>query len=277
MALEIAELTPWLLSDEETIAVQSGSDNILVSSKLHNGSLVIMVVNRVNEPLKAEIRMKRYINGKAIVLFENRSVTVSGGYFSDQIQAFGSQVYMVDINPDKQNAKFNPKNLIRDPGFEDISSPGIPASCYAWTGDARGATYFLDSREHYQGNHSLRVLTPEDNKSVSLRFFPFLVKAGASYTISIRVKSDPEQRLFMLQTQSNVPQDKEKQMPQYVEILLGSFGRARFIPDKEWRRYITFVTIPNDTSASFKTNLVLKMPGQGVAWFDQLNVIEDKQ
>ena len=65
-------------------------------------------------------------------------------------------------------------------------------------------------------------------------------------------------------------------MPQYVEVLLGDFGRARFIPDKDWKQYITFVTIPADTLAHFKTNLILKMPGQGVAWFDKVRVTEDK-
>ncbi|HZY25489.1 MAG TPA: hypothetical protein VFE71_06655, partial [Bacteroidales bacterium] len=65
-------------------------------------------------------------------------------------------------------------------------------------------------------------------------------------------------------------------MPQYVEILLGEFGRARFIPDNVWRQYITFVTIPKDTLARVKTNLILKMPGQGVAWFDDVRVTEDK-
>ena len=68
----------------------------------------------------------------------------------------------------------------------------------------------------------------------------------------------------------------KKKMPQYVEILLGEFGHARFIPNNEWRRFITFVTIPTDTLLSFKTNLILKMPGQGVAWFDELNVFEEK-
>jgi hypothetical protein len=66
-------------------------------------------------------------------------------------------------------------------------------------------------------------------------------------------------------------------VPQYVEILLGEFSRARFVPDNEWRRFVTFVTIPGDTLASFKTNLILKMPGQGVAWFDEIKVIEDVQ
>ena len=57
---------------------------------------------------------------------------------------------------------------------------------------------------------------------------------------------------------------------------MGDFARARFVPDKEWREYVTFITIPTDTIASFKTNLILKMPGQGVAWFDQIKVMEDK-
>ena len=68
----------------------------------------------------------------------------------------------------------------------------------------------------------------------------------------------------------------KKEISQYVEVLFGEFGRARFIPDKEWREYVTFVSIPNDTTALFKTNLILKMPGQGVAWFDQVKVREDK-
>jgi hypothetical protein len=65
-------------------------------------------------------------------------------------------------------------------------------------------------------------------------------------------------------------------MPQYVEILLGDLARARFVPDNKWRQYITFVTIPSDTLTRFKTNLILKMPGQGVGWFDNVTVTEDK-
>jgi hypothetical protein len=71
--------------------------------------------------------------------------------------------------------------------------------------------------------------------------------------------------------------NSQKQMPQYVEILLGEFAHARFVPDGEWREFVTFVTIPADTLAKFKTNLILKMPGKGVAWFDQLRVFEEKR
>jgi hypothetical protein len=161
-----------------------------------------------------------------------------------------------------------------DGGFEDLSSPGIPSACYARPGGDRGATYFLDTREHYEGDHSLRLHTPEHGKSVTIRFFPVKVKAGASYIISLWAKSDPEQR-FRPENETNnrVPL---LSYPQYVEVQMGDFCQSWFVPGKEWKQYVTFVTIPPDTSAQFKTNLILRMPGQGVAWFDQVRIVEEK-
>ncbi len=276
MAVEVAELTPWLLSDEETLPVESYSGNILVASRMHNGQLIIMAVNKRNQPLRAVIRINGFNNGRARVLFENRSVTVAGGTISDQLAPFGSQVYLINVKSERQFSESSNINLLKDPGFEDLSTPGIPSACYARPGDDRGATYFLDTREHMEGNHSLRIITPEANKSLYLRFFPFSVQAGSSYAISIWAKSDPEQRFSMLPYKEIVRPIDQRELPQYVEVLLGDFSRARFVPDNEWKRYVTFVTIPSDTLPSFRTNLILKMPGQGVAWFDQMKVFEEK-
>lgn len=276
MAIEVAELTPWLLSDEETLPVESYSKNVLVSSRVHDGQLIIMAVNKINEPISASFRVTGVNNGRARVLFENRFVSVRGGVIADQLAPFGSQVYLVSIKPEKPVSEISNKNLIRDAGFEDLSAPGLPSACYARPGSDRGATYFLDTREYFEGNHSLRVITPKENKSLAIRFFPFYVKAGATYTISLWAKSDPEQRFFPATKQENARLYGKNEMPQNVEILLGEFGRARFVPDNQWRQYVTFVTIPNDTLARFKTNLILKMPGQGVAWFDLVKVTEDK-
>jgi hypothetical protein len=277
MAMEVAELTPWLLSDEETLQVESYNKNILVTSKFHNGQLIVMAVNRINEPLRATIRIKGFNNGKARVLFENRSVMVEGGMINDQLASYGSQVYLININPDNQVGKETNTNLLKDPGFEDLTSTGIPSACYARPGGDRGSTYFLDSREHHEGTHSLRIITPYYDKGVAIRLFPFTVKAGSTYSISIWAKSDPEQRVFPATNRENDRLFIKKDMPQYAEILLGDFGHARFIPDNEWKRYVTFVTIPTDTLATFRINLILKMPGQGVGWFDQLKVFEEKQ
>jgi hypothetical protein len=267
IAMEVAELTPWLLSDEASMPVVSYSPNVSVSSKTHDGQLIVMAVNKKNEPVNASIFIRGLYNSKARVLFENRSVAVNGGVITDQISPFGSQVYLITVNVEKTNPSALLENLLKDPGFEDLSSPGIPSACYARPGGDRGATFFLDSREHYEGTHAVRMITPKEDNSAALRFFPFQVKAGGSYTISLWAKSDPEQRF--LQGNNTVPQ--------YVEVLLGEFGRSRFVPDSEWRRFVTFVTIPVDTLASFKTNLIIKMPGQGVAWFDEIKVSEDSQ
>ena len=276
IAMEVAELTPWLLSDEEPLQVVSNSKNVLVSSRLHNGQLIIMAVNRINEPVSTSFRVTGFSNGKARVLFENRFVSVKGGIITDQLGPFGSQVYLVNIKPEKTVSEVSNTNLIKDSGFEDLSAPGIPSACYARPGGDRGATYFIDTREYVEGNHSLRIITPVEDKSLAIRFFPLSVRAGASYTISIWAKSDPEQRFFDVTKQKNTRLYEKKEMPQYVEVLFGEFGRARFVPDSRWRQYVTFVTIPNDTLARFKTNLILKMPGQGVAWFDVVKVTEDK-
>jgi hypothetical protein len=264
MALEINSLIPWLLSDEVSVPVTSSSKNILVTSRVHNGELVVMAVNRINEPLMVSLQLGRYLNGKADVLFENRKVNVSGGSITDYIQPFGSQVFKIILSEKNEEIKSWKGNLAMDPGFEDITSAGVPAACYAWPGTDRGATYFTDPREHAEGNYSLRLITPADDKGAALRFFPVKVKAGSSYIISVLAKADPEQRIA-----------EANNTPQLVEIGMGEFGKARFVPGKEWKQYITIVSIPSDTLPEIKTNVTLKMPGQGVAWFDMLQVIED--
>jgi hypothetical protein len=276
MAVEVAELTPWLLSDEESIPVSSSSKNISLTSRIHNGQLLIVAVNKINEPVNTTIKFSGKYGGKARVLFENRFIAVKGGNISDQLSPFGSQAYLINLLPEKQLPDKPAANLITDGGFEDLTEPGLPSACYARPGGDRGATYFLDSREYTEGYHSLRIITPSNNKSMAIRFFPVTVRAGASYTISVWAKSDPERRLSLLPKSNSERQSLNNDMPQYVEILLGEFKRARFVPDNKWREYVTFVSIPTDTLAHVKTNLILKMPGQGVAWFDEVKIVEDK-
>ena len=276
MAIEVAELTPWLLSEEETFPVVCYSGNVIVTSRTHNGQLVIMAVNKINEPVSASFKVTGLSTGQVRVLFENRFVSLRGGVITDQLSPLGSQVYLINIKPEKQATDRSNPNLIKDAGFEDLSGPGIPSACYVRPGGDHGATFFLDSRDYSEGNHSLRIITPRENKSLAIRFFPFQVKAGASYTISIMAKSDPERRILSVTNQKNSRLYEKPEMPQYVEVLLGEFGKARFVPDNKWRQYVTFVTIPADTLPRFKTNLILKMPGQGVAWFDQVRVTEDR-
>jgi hypothetical protein len=260
MALEIAEITPWLLSDEKPLPVTANSGNVLVSSALHDGQLIIIAVNKVNSPLKVDINISGSTLSTGKVLFENRSVPVNSGSFSDYLPAFGSQVYLINTRPLKQVIKPYKDNLIKDPGFEDLSSVGTPASCYAWNEGDRGATFFLDSREHFEGNHSLRLVTPHENGGTRLRFFPINIEKGRSYLLTIWART--EQSL-----------NGKKDAP-YFELGLGEFGKTRFYPGEEWQQFVTSVTIPADTIASPRANAILRMPGNGTVWFDMIQVFK---
>jgi hypothetical protein len=56
-----------------------------------------MAVNKLNEPVMANLQLSRALNGKADVLFENRKVNVYGGSITDFIQPLGSQVYKISL------------------------------------------------------------------------------------------------------------------------------------------------------------------------------------
>jgi hypothetical protein len=277
MAMEVAELTPWLLSSEAAPAVESGSSNILTTSRVHKGRLLVIAVNRINDPLPLNLRIRITVSGKARSLFENRILELHGGILSDRIAPFGTQAYLIDLNQNSRETAEPVPNLLRDPGFEDLSAPGVPSACYARPGGDRGATYFLDTREQHSGDHSLRLFTPEKDKGVIIRMFPCKVQAGATYAISVWAKCDPEQRNFPVTSSEKERLYDVNTDKQYAEIRFGAFGTARFVPDSTWRRYMTFVKIPEDTLSTIRTNLVLRMPGEGVAWFDDMKVCELKK
>lgn len=261
MSLEIAEITPWLLSDEKAPEVVTQSKNILVTSCLHEGNVVIIAVNTANSPVRADFRVTGMSGGQVKVIFENRSVIMSNGSFSDYLTALGSQVYLFSLQPDAKQKPPYKGNLIRDPGFEDFYSPGVPSSCYSWNEGDKGSTYFLDTREHLEGGHSLRLVTPKVNEGTRLRFFPVNVSKGSSYFITIWSKAEP------------VTDGLEQAFP-YFEISLGDFGSKKFVLSGKWQQYVTTVTIPEDTILSSRINVILRLPGKGTAWFDMLQVFK---
>ena len=274
MALEIAEITPWLLSDEEPLPVRTDSKNIQVSSAMHDGQLLILVVNNSSSPQKADIRIASFsATGSVRVLFENRSVLMSSGLISDFIPSYGSQVYLVNIKAQKETIQPYRGNLVMDPGFEDNSSPGVPASCYAWNEGDRGATFFIDSREHFEGNHSLRLITPQDNKGSRLRFFPVNITIGRTYMISVRARTDQTIYNVDKNISGNIPSTEKEKKPCF-ELALGDFGKAKFYPGPEWQQFLAAVKIPSDNSLPPKANVILRLPCSGTVWFDMLQVFE---
>jgi hypothetical protein len=262
MALEIAELTPWLLSDEETLPVRTYTGKIIISSAVHDSQLLIITANEADYPQKFVAYISGSTGKKARVLFENRSLSIYSGSFSDYLPALGSQAYIIDLSPVETPFKPYKGNLIKDPGFEDNSSPGVPASCYAWNEGDKGATFFLDTREHIEGNHSLRLVTPQQNKGTRLRFFPMKIQKGRTYILSVWAKGDP------------APEGERNR--HYFELGMGEYGNRKFYIDNEWRQFVTSVTIPWDTIPAPRTNVILRMPAKGTAWFDMIQVFEAK-
>lgn len=274
MALEISELSPWLLSDEPAPEIRTYSDNITVNSYLHAGKSLILAVNTANKPQRIDIIVADSKQGAADVLFESRKIRLASGVLSDYIQAYGSQAYLIDNDPAPNEIYPFKGNMITDPGFEDLSSPGVPSSCYAWNEGDRGATFFIDSREHYEGSHSLRMVTPADNMGPRLRFFPVNVKYGHTYMITIWAKADP--LAGNIRGNNQVPSDipeSVKRFPNF-EIGFAGLGYKKFNPDKNWKQFVTSVTIPADTLLPLRINVMLRMPGAGTGWFDLLQVFE---
>lgn len=260
IAIEIAELTPWLLSDEKPFPVSSSSVSVQVASALHEDKLIVIAVNKSGSPQRVDIRISGAVPGQARVIFENRVVRLNGNTITDYLSSFGSQVYLLSLKPAKETIKPFRGNLITDPGFEDIASPGIPASCYSWNEGDRGSTYFTDTREHIEGTHSLRLITPKENGGTRLRFFPVRIEKGKTYILSVWARTDPEM-------------NPDSKSPAF-ELGLGDYGRKKFIPGAEWKQFVTSVTIPGDSIPSPRANPILRMPGKGVAWFDMIQVFE---
>ena len=275
MAVETAELTPWILSDEDAGISESYTKNVVVTSRIHNGQILILEANKANEPAISTLRIAGMGTTRARVIFENRTVSVINGIISEPLPAFGTQAYLIDIKKAEENNRKWSGNEVKDPGFEDISSAGVPSNCYVKPGTDRGATYFTDTREHLEGNHSLRIITPRDSCGVYLKFFPVTVEAGKSYLISLWSKTDEEQKSTLLIKQPKSGKENRLHERQIVEVSLGDFGKATFVPETGWKQFVTTFTIPEDTLRRFKTNIILNMPGKGVAWFDMLQMIED--
>lgn len=269
IALEIAELTPDINSHHQVPELSSDNSHIHAKAWNRAGLVTIAVVNDQNEPAEFNLKMVNYgFSVEAEVMFENRKIQVGEGSIEDMIDGYGTRVYRFDIRnkPDWKKDQV-PGNLTVDPGFENLVSVGIPAACYASTGDARGNTYFIDSRRFQQGGHSLRLNNPSVKPGTRLSFYSPDYAENKSYTISIMARTGPS---------SNLPGGKNGGPARFM-LALGPEEQI-FNCTGDWQKFeINAVRLIGKEERSISLSPQLAMAGKGTAWFDLLLVYPDME
>ncbi len=256
MAAETNQMTPFLLSPDESKWRETDQDSILAKSFFYKGDELIIAVNKTNRPAIFTIHTHEAVNADAELWFENRKVPCRNGNIRDMIDALSTRVYLVRKQKDDFLNRVTPGNLIYNPGFEKVITPGLAAGHhldFAFHGKSDpGATVFTDSRERVDGLFSLRLITPSDSAGKKVLFLPVAVTKGITYRLSVWAKSKQQEK-----------------MPRFrlAVKVLNMEKTVTLSPD--WKEYSFLVK-----SDSSSTNAIpeLGLIDQGTVWFDLLQL-----
>lgn len=215
-ALEVAALTPYLLSPEARPEVDTGDETLPAAAWRDGADVVVAIVNTQNHPraMKVALPGLSWDRSDAEVLYEDRVVatkslrrsgpfglllkpvsaitgllragSATGVRFDDIIDAYGVRLYRFagPTEPTK-----NELNALIDPSFEWDAAPSVPAAVYADVGAGRGATYFVDSRVAAHGRRSLRLHSPRDGEGVRIRPYAPAFVPERTYRFSVRARA----------------------------------------------------------------------------------------
>jgi hypothetical protein len=264
IAVEVNQMSSFLLSDETAMPVTSNDSMVLVKSFFHHGDLLVMAVNRENKPKSISIQINKQRNNSegsttASLWFENREINLQDGKINDMIDALGTRVYLIKEKVADNTTKIYPGNLTLNPGFEKIVSPGLPIGSNTKRSfpdkQEAGASFFVDPRQSVDGMFSLRLTTPVDSSGDKIRLLPIVLKAKNSYTISIWAKA------------------KEQEIMPSLRISIEGPAREKvFTLTKDWQLYSFIVK----SDSSFSAALVcFDLLTAGTAWVDLIQVTPD--
>ncbi len=274
ISLEIQQIAPFLLSgiDNDSFSCQQEGIRLLV--KEFKGELLIIAVNESSEPKKIQIESNFRIEGTEIsVLFEDRNVKAQANSFGDMIDGFDRRVYL--LTGFQPLPEYHAYNLILDPGFENRTSTGFPASCYARVGADKGATYFLDAIEPYSGTSSLRLVTPANNRGVTLSFFPVRLNSGSGYTLSVWARLDTTSVIIPERTFFQKLFGLNKYEGASFKVSCGTYADEKYRLSGEWENYKLRFRVPENGTETISINPLLELVSQGTAWFDHLEIYPD--
>jgi len=253
LALEIAELTPFLLSPTPAPRIRCTPRSIHVSSWTWKGRALVLAANTLNrpQPLRLHLKDSRY-EGPVSCLFENRSVTAQWGMVQETLEAFGTRAYLFPLGPIPAEERIlHPDNLVFNPSFEEFSNVGTPDGCYFYMGkEDHGSTGFLDSRLSVHGLHSLRLTTASKGEGIRVKPYKMRLEEGQTYRAVLWAKADREGLSF--------------------EVQFEAIGvRSQSFPlDTEWTPY----TLTGKALETGRHQPTFRLNEQGTAWFDLLQV-----
>lgn len=259
MAVEVSQMTPFLLSNEKQVTLPTGNPDILAKSYSYKGNRLVIVVNKANKPATFAVDLDKAETENADVWFENRQVQISGNRLNDMIDALGTRVYLLRNKMMTDNALVYPGNIVYNPGFEEVATPGLA------TGQGRGyrdpakvdpgATVFTDSRQSVEGIFSLRMTTPAYSAGKVIHLLPIILKAGDTYNVSVWVKAL-----------------KSEKMPRFRLSVNTEKIEKCFETGTEWQKYSFMFKA---TTSSTNAIVDLELLDKGTTWFDLIQVVAD--
>jgi hypothetical protein len=263
MAVEVSQMSSFLLSPEKGIPVTTSDSGILARAFVYNNDLLIIAVNKKNKPqlfnLQVNDAENKWSGASASLWFENREVTFPGGSIDDMIDASGTRVYLVKGKSTIDSSKFYPGNLTANPSFEKIVSPGLPIGSNtkrSFTEKTEpGSSFFADPGQSVEGSFSLRLTTATDSNGSKIRLLPIVLKAKNSYSVSIWAKAKAQDR-----------------MPSFRMNVEGPRQEKTFILTKDWQRY-SFIFRPDSSYSS--AIVTFDLLTAGTAWLDMIQVTPD--
>jgi hypothetical protein len=269
IAKEIAELTPDILSPNQSPKLVWDITGIHAKAWNRAGLVTIAVVNEKPEPATFKLKMTEVdLTIQTDVLFEGRTIVMVDGSIEDMIDGYGTRIYRFDARQKPDQVKgYQASNLVIDPGFEDLSDAGVPSSCYAYNASDPGSTYFIESRRKYQGEHSLRLNNPSTEPGNRLSFYGLNLDNKKSYTVSIMAKTG---------SSSNRPGGK-KGGPVKFQLALGTTYQIFECTDA-WQNYqVSGIRASGQNAETGRVCPQLELTGKGTAWFDLLQVYPDME
>ncbi|UZR96668.1 carbohydrate binding domain-containing protein [Chondrinema litorale] len=259
MAVETSQMAPFLLSADDAPKVSASDERILTRAFKYKGNLLVMAINEDNTPKEFSIKVDNdggNYKDEAALWFENRSVDFDGKQINDMIDAHGTRVYLIDQKETKKKSQISSRNLIVNPSFEILASPGQPIgfnkTYTSYEKKDLGATTFADSRQSVEGMVSLRIINPVDSGGNKIRFLPLVVNKDNSYVVTIWAKAKAQ-----------------GEMPTF-RLSMGLMNEIHtYEISTEWQEYSFVFTAP---SSSTNNILSLELLRKGTAWFDLLQM-----